>query len=173
MAQRAMFSRCDDRLANDVRQVRSNRVVPIDSHQAQRRPCNETSAYAKKAAQNSNHKADNGQVQRIDVRIGDWKKHDLPPTARQEPEQNRGYRIENNGLTSDKQDGHERINDAMLGFELIQPVAQKMQDQEEITCDKDGINRQLGCECAQALGSILFHEQRLRGGPLLRQPVYV
>ena len=46
----------------------------------------------------------------------------------QEPEQNRGYRIQNNGLTSYEQDGDDRIKDAMLGFELVQPVAQNMED---------------------------------------------
>ena len=81
IAQRAMFSCCDDRLANNVRQVRSDRVIPIHSHQAQRRTCNETSAYAKKPAQNSNNKADDNQINRIDVRVGDRKKHDSSPTA--------------------------------------------------------------------------------------------
>jgi hypothetical protein len=49
-------------------------------------------------------------------------------TAPQEPEQNRGYRIQDNGLTSYEQDGDDRIKDAMLGFELVQPVAQNMED---------------------------------------------
>ena len=128
VAKRAMFSCCDDRLANNVRQVRSDRVIPIHSHQAQRRTCNETSAYAKKAAQNPNNKADNDQIKRIDVRVGDWEKHDLSPTAPHEPEQNRGYRIQNNGLTSYEQDGDDRIKNAMLRFEPVQPVAQNMED---------------------------------------------
>jgi hypothetical protein len=96
--------------------------------------------------------------------VGDWKKHDLFPTAPQQPEQNRGYRIQNNGLTSYEQDGDERIKDAMPRFELVQPAAQKMEDQKEITCDKDRIDNQLSCERAQAFGGILFHEERLRGG---------
>jgi hypothetical protein len=62
------------------------------------------------------------------VRIGDWEKHDSSPTAPHEPEQNGGYRIQNNGLTSYEQDGDDRIKDAMLGFELVQPVAQNMED---------------------------------------------
>src|SRR5215468_10422349 len=123
-----MFSRRNDRLANNVGQVRSDSVIPIHSHQAQRRTCNETSAYSKKAAQNSNNKADYGQIERIDVRVGDWKKHDSSPTASQESEQHRGYRIQNNGLTSYEQDGDECINDAMPRFELVQPMAQKVQN---------------------------------------------
>src|SRR5262245_52761806 len=117
-----MFSCCDDRLANNVRQVCSDRVVPIHSHQAQRRTCNETSAYAEKAAQNSNNKADNDQIERIDVRVRDWKKHDSSPTAPQEPEQNRGYSIQGNGLTSYEQDRDDCIKDAMLCFEAVQPA---------------------------------------------------
>src|SRR4029453_7394627 len=131
--QRAMFSCCDDRLANNVRQVCSDRVIPIHSHQAQRRTCNETSAYTKKAAQNSNNKADNCQIKRIDVRIGDWKKHDSSPTAPQEPEQNCGYRIQNNGLTSYEQDGDDCIKDAMLRFEREKPVGKQMKDTKKKT----------------------------------------
>ena len=48
--------------------------------------------------------------------------------APQEAEQNRGYRIQDNGLTSYKQDGDDRIKEAMLGLELVQPVAQNMED---------------------------------------------
>jgi hypothetical protein len=62
------------------------------------------------------------------VRVGDWKKHDSSPRAPQEAEQNRGYRIQDNGLTSYEQDGDDRIKDPMLGFELVQPVAQNMED---------------------------------------------
>src|SRR6476660_3175678 len=108
-----MFSCCDDRLANNVRQVCSNCVVPIHSHQAQRRTRNETSTYAKKTAQNSNNKADNDQKNRIDVRVRDWKIHDSSPTAAKEPEQNRGYCIQGNGLTSYEQDRDDCIKDAM------------------------------------------------------------
>ena len=69
IAQRAMLSCCDDRLANNVRQVRSDRVIPIHSHQAQRWTCDETSAYSKKATEDSNNKADNDQIKRVDVRV--------------------------------------------------------------------------------------------------------
>jgi hypothetical protein len=67
--------------------------------------------------------------------MGDWEKHGLPPPPPQKPEQNGGYRIQDNGLTSYKQDGYKRINDAMLRFELVQPVAQNVEDYKEITCD--------------------------------------
>jgi hypothetical protein len=96
--------------------------------------------------------------------VGDRKKHDSSPTAPQEPEQNRGNRIQNNGLTGYEQDGDDGINDAMLHFEPVQPAAQNMKDQKEITGNKNGINCQLGCKRAEASGGILFHEERLRGG---------
>src|SRR6187200_417468 len=104
-----MFSCCDDRLADNVRQVGSDRVVPIHSHQSQRWTCNETSTYAKKAAENPDYKPNNNQINRIDVRVGDWEKHELSPTAPHEPEQERSYGIEDNGLTSYEQNGDECI----------------------------------------------------------------
>jgi hypothetical protein len=93
--------------------------------------------------------------------VGDRKKHDSSPTAPQEPEQNRGNRIQNNGLTGYEQDGDYCINDAMLHFEPVQPAAQNMKDQKEITGNKNGINCQLGCKRAEASGGILFHEQEI------------
>src|ERR1044071_3031016 len=94
-----MFSRCNDRLADNMRQVSADRVIPVHPHQAQRRTRDETSAYTKKAAQNSNNKPDNDQVQRVNVRMRNWEKHDLSPTATQEPEQSASDRVQNNGLT--------------------------------------------------------------------------
>jgi hypothetical protein len=37
-----------------------------------------------------------------------------------------------------------------------------MEDYKEITGDKNRIDCQLGCKQTQALGGILFHEERLR-----------
>src|SRR4029453_2770168 len=95
ITQGAMLSCCNDRFANDVRQVCSDRVVPIHSHQTQSGTGNETSTYPEKTAQNSDNKTDNNQKNRIDVRVGDRKKHLLSPTAPQEPQQTRAYRVQN------------------------------------------------------------------------------
>jgi len=95
--------------------------------------------------------------------VGDWKKHDLSPTAPQEPEQHCGHRIQNNGLTSYEQDGDDCIKDAMLRFELVQPIAQKMQDQEKISGDKNRIDGQLDCKHAQAFGTVFLHEESVEG----------
>ena len=67
VAQSAMLPGRDDRFPDNVRQVRSHCVIPIHSHQAQRRTGNETSAHPKKAAQDSNEKTDNRQIERVDV----------------------------------------------------------------------------------------------------------
>ena len=91
------------------------------------------------------------------------KKMDLSPTAAQEPEQHGRECIQNNGLTSNEQEGDYCVKDAMLHIEPIQPVAQEMQDQKEINGDKNRIDRQLGCKHAQAFGTVLFHEGSIEG----------
>jgi hypothetical protein len=90
-------------------------------------------------------------------------KHGLSPTAANEPEQQSRHCIENNGLTGNEQEGDYRIKNTMLRFEPIQPVAQKMQDQEKICGDQDRIDGQLNCKDAQVLGTILFHEEDVEG----------
>jgi hypothetical protein len=66
-------------------------------------------------------------------------------------------------LTSNEQEGDYRVKDAMLHIEPIQPVAQEMQDQEEINGDKNCIDRQLDCKHAQAFGTVFFHEESIEG----------
>src|SRR5215469_7434746 len=95
--------------------------------------------------------------------MGDREKHGLSPMAAQEPEQQGRYRIQNNGLTGDKQKRDYRIKDTMLRFEPVEPVAQKMQDQEEISGDKQRIDRQLNCKHAQSFGTVSFHEEGVEG----------
>jgi hypothetical protein len=63
---------------------------------------NETSADTKESTQNSNDKADSSQINRVDVRVGDWKKHELFPASPQEAKQERRHRVQNNGLTGDE-----------------------------------------------------------------------
>src|SRR5438093_7507899 len=129
IAQRAMLFRRYDRLANDVRQVRSNRVIPVHSHQAQRGAGYETPAHAKEPTQNSNDKADNDQINRVDVRVGDWKKHELSRAAAQEAKQKRRHTIQENGLPNDEQKGYPGIDVAILRYEVITPLAQDMKNQ--------------------------------------------
>src|SRR5881227_4328016 len=112
-----------------MREVSSNRVIPIYSHQAQCGSGDETSADTKEPAQNSNNKSDNSQINRVDVRVGDWKKHELFPASPQEAKQERRHRIQDNGLTGDEQKGYPGIDVAMLYFEPVQPTTKQMQNQ--------------------------------------------
>jgi hypothetical protein len=94
--------------------------------------------------------------------MGDREKHELSPTSAQNPEQQGRYCIQHNGLTGNEQEGDYRIKDTVLRFESIQPVAQKMQDKEEVGSDQNRIDCKLGCKRAQALGIVLFHERLKR-----------
>lgn len=69
-------------------------------------------------------------------------------------------------MTGYEQNGEERIKNPMLRFEPEQPVAESMEDQKEITGDKNRIDHEFGCKRSQAFGSILFHDGRLTGRSL-------
>src|SRR5438128_5167511 len=121
-----MLLRRDARLATAVTQVRPNRIIPLPSPQAQCVASNQTYADTKEPTQNSNDKADNRQINRVDVRVGDWKKHELFPASPQEAKQERRHRIQDNGLTGDEQKGYPGIDVAMLRFKVVQPLAQEI-----------------------------------------------
>src|SRR5438093_13331937 len=144
-----------------MRQVCPNRVIPIYSHQAQRGAGNETSADSEEPTQNSNDKADDDQINRIDIRVGDREKHQLSPTAPQEAKQEGRYRVQCDRLTGDKQKRDRRINVAMLRFKIEQPAAQKMKNQEEVDNDENRINRQFDRKRSQALSGVPSHEGKM------------
>jgi hypothetical protein len=75
--------------------------------------------------------------------MGNREKHALSPTAAQEPEQQSRHCIQHNCLTGNEHEGDDGIQDTMLRFESIQPVAQKMQDQEEVRGNKNRVDGQL------------------------------
>ena len=75
IAEGAMLSHRHDRFANDVREVRADSEIPVQSHDAQRRAGNETPADSEKAAQNPDHKPHDDEINRADVRAGDGKRH--------------------------------------------------------------------------------------------------
>jgi hypothetical protein len=89
------------------------------------------------------------------------KNMELSPTSAQNPKQQGRYRVQHNGLTGDEQEGDYGVEDAVLRFEPIQPVAQKMQDQEKINGDQNRVDRQLDCKRAEALGVAFFHQERV------------
>ena len=161
IAQRAVLLCRYNRLADDVRQVRANRVIPIHSHQAQRRAGDETSADAKKSTQDANDKADNHEIDRVDVRVGDWKKHELFPAASEEAKQKSRHRVQDNGLAGDEQNGDAGISIAMLRFEPIQPVPQEIKNQEEIANDQNRIDRQFSGENPETFSSLFFHQAKM------------
>src|SRR5947207_15518373 len=121
-------------------QVCPNRVITTYSHQAQRGDGNETSADSEEPTQNSNDKADDDQINRVDIRVGDREKHQLSPTAPQEAKQEGRYRVQCDRLTGDKQKRDRRINVATLRLKVEHPVAQEMKNQEEVANDGDRIN---------------------------------
>jgi hypothetical protein len=45
----------------------------------------------------------------------------------------------------------------MVKLQLMEPAAQKMQDQKKIGDDQDGINDELNQECPERFGRFLFH----------------
>ena len=132
-----------NRLADDVRKVRADGVIPIHSHQAECGTSNETSADTKEPTQNSNDKADNSQINRVDVRVGNWEKHRLFQAAAQKAKQERRHTIQKNGLPDDEQKGYTGIDVAVLTFEPVQPVPQEIKNQKEVDNDKNRIDCQL------------------------------
>src|SRR5262249_22485054 len=51
----------------------------------------------------------------------------------------------------------------MLRIEPVQPVSQKIQDQEKISGDQNRIDHQLNCKRAQIFGLVFFHEDGVEG----------
>jgi hypothetical protein len=92
------------------------------------------------------------------VGVGDWEKHELFPAATQEPKQKRRHRVQNDGLTGNEQEGDAGIDIAMLRFEVVQPLAKQIKDEEKIANDKNRIDRKFDRKRSQTLGSFLFHE---------------
>ena len=116
-----------------------------------------------KSAQDTNDKADNHEINRVDVRVGDWKKHELFPAASEEAKQKRRHRVQDNGLAGDEQNGDAGISIAMLRFEPIQPVPQEIKNQEEIANDQNRIDRQFNGENPETFSSLFFHRAEMVG----------
>ena len=77
---------CDHRLADDVRQIGADGEVPVKTYRAQRRARDKTAAHSKEAAEDADEKADDYEIDRTDVRSGNWKKHGLFRAAANEPQ---------------------------------------------------------------------------------------
>src|SRR5439155_15693459 len=116
-----------------------------------------TSADAKKSAQDTNDKADNHEIDRVDVNVRDREKHDLPPAAAQEAKQQCRHRIQGNSLPGDEQDCDYRIRVAMPRLQVVQPFAQKVKNQEKVAGDQNRINRQFNGKSSKSFRSFFFH----------------
>ena len=64
-------------------------------------------------------------------------------------------------LVGNQQQRDYGIKDSTLRFQMVEPLAQKMQNQEEIADDEDGINGQFDRKRSQAFGSFFFHEAEM------------
>jgi hypothetical protein len=70
-----------------VREIGADCEIPIQADEAQGGTCDETSSNPKKSAEDPDEKPYNDQVDRADVRSGNWKKHGLFGAAPNEAEQ--------------------------------------------------------------------------------------
>ena len=86
IAESAMPLRGHDGFPDDVRQVRSDREIPIQTHRAQGWAGDETSTDSEKTSQDANDEADHSQVNGADLRVGDREQHrdhsERPPRSR-------------------------------------------------------------------------------------------
>ena len=159
ISERAMTFCRHDRFADDVREIRADSKIPVQSNRAQRRPGNETPANSEKTAEDSNQKTNDREINRADLRVGDRKHHrnhsERPPCNRRiKPVVTH---FEQDGLADDESDGHDRVNVDVSFLEIVEPIRQEMQDGEEITDDEGGIDDQLNQERRQCFPGFRFH----------------
>ena len=157
VAQRPVPLRRHDRFSHDVRQIGSDREVPIQPDRAQGRPGDEASAHSEKAAQNADEKSHDGEINRTDVGIGDRKIHTLFGTAPNEPEEKSGETFQEDRLADDEENGDRGIALPFMNFELIEPAPQIVQDQKKISDHQGGIDCQLDEKGAKRCNSLFFH----------------
>jgi hypothetical protein len=96
--------------------------------------------------------------------VGDWEKHNLSRAAAQKPEQQSRHRVQNNGLASNQQKSERGVREAMALRELVQPFAQKVKNEKEITGHQNRVNGQFNPKRAQTLGSAFLHPEFQRPG---------
>src|SRR5437868_8265226 len=70
-----MTFRGHDGFTDDVREIGANGEIPIEPDGAQSRPGNEAAAHAEKTAENSDDESGRGEINRADVRAGNWEMH--------------------------------------------------------------------------------------------------
>jgi hypothetical protein len=140
-----------------VRKIGTDRKIPIQTNQAQSGTGDKTAAHSEKSAEDPNKEAYDDQIDRTDVRPGNWKEHGLFGATTKEADQKRGKTFENNSLTNYEQNRKDGIHITVLNFDLKQPPSEKMQHQEKIACDKEPIDRQFKRKGSQCLASFRLH----------------
>ena len=68
----------DHRFADNVGEIGPDGEIPIQTDRAKSRTGNETPAHPEESAENPDEKANDREIDRADVRSGDWKKHIIP-----------------------------------------------------------------------------------------------
>src|SRR5437762_12158246 len=132
--------RCHHRFAHDMREIGADCEIPIQTDSTQGWSGNETSTDSKESAEDADNKADDHEINRADMGVGNWEKHGLFRTPAKKPQQKRGYILKHNGLTNDEQNRDAGVSVAMLMLEPMQPASQKIQNQKEIADNEQRID---------------------------------
>jgi len=138
-----MLAHGHDRFPDDVGQISPDRIIPIQSDNTQRWTGYKASADAKEPPENPDDKPDYAEIDRADMRAGDWKKHILFLAAANQPQQKRSHILKNDGLADHEQYGNAGVGVTVVTFQLMQSRSQKMQDQEKIYDDQDRVDHEL------------------------------
>ena len=85
-----------------MRQVGAHCKIPIQTDQAQGGARNETPAHSEKSAHNADYEPNDDQIDRADVRAGNWEKHGLSGATANKTQQERGYILKNDSLAEVK-----------------------------------------------------------------------
>jgi hypothetical protein len=71
--------------------------------------------------------------------------------AAEEPEEPGRYAFEQHCLADDENDGHERVKFHVMQVQILEPTAQKMEDEKEINRHENDVDRELDQERSQRL----------------------
>ena len=81
-----------------MRQIGADCKIPIQTDQTEGGAGNEAPAHSEKSAHNADQEPDDNQIDRADVRAGNWEKHGLSGATANETQQERGHILKNDSL---------------------------------------------------------------------------
>ena len=146
VAQRAMLAGGDDGLADDVGEIGADDEVHGDAHAKKGRADEKTAAHAEKSSEQSDDKTHGNQINRAEVGAGDEEIHLFIHPSPDETKQKAGEDLQQKALADDEEDCDRSVGFPFLAEKMIQPVAEKMEDEEEIAHDQPRINHQFDGE---------------------------